>query len=341
MPEALIVGLDDYVTSLRWSPQGDYLAALPALGGILVLTADGEVCARLPCHLGGNGAAVWHPRDPILATYGQDGLVRIYQLPNPEPLHTWSTGPGWAERAEWNSDGTLLAVAVGKAVRILEGSTGAERQVISGHKSTVSDLAWNPCRPDELVTVCDGGAKIWRIGQLSPTGQFDWGGASLYVGWSPDGRWFATGDQTPSVHLYDTFAHYPLHIQGFDSKVKALAWRPAGTWLAVSGGAGVTLWPCMGKNGPEGANPVELTGHTRDVLALDFLPGGAYLASGAKDGKVLLWRPHSDTDSVVVAQRAHPVTALRWSPDGRALAFGTAAGELTIFRLKQNLPPSR
>jgi WD40 repeat protein len=143
------------------------------------------------------------------------------------------------------------------------------------------------------------------------------------------------------VHLYDTFAHYPLHIQGFDSKVKALAWQHDGTWLAVSGGAGVTLWPCMGKNGPEGANPVELTGHTRDVLALDFLPGGAYLASGAKDGKVLLWRPHSDTDSVVVAQRAHPVTALRWSPDGRALAFGTAAGELTIFRLKQNLPPSR
>jgi WD40 repeat protein len=102
---------------------------------------------------------------------------------------------------------------------------------------------------------------MWRIGEAEPYARFDWGGASLLVVWSPDARWLATGDQTPSVHLYDFTRDYPLHIHGFETKVKAVDFSPDGQRLVTGGGSTVTVWNCTGKAGPEDTIPEQLRFH--------------------------------------------------------------------------------
>jgi WD40 repeat protein len=340
MPEVWTLELDDHVLDLRWSAQGDYLAALPSVGRILIFDAEGTVCARLPGHEGGNGAVSWHPQRPALLTYGQDAVVRIYEAPFTAPPRMMPMEKGWADRAAWNPDGSLIAACVGKSLFVLEAATGGVKHTVSDHKSTICDIAWNPKRPREIACVCDGGARMWRLGVAKPFGHFDWGGASLIVSWSPNGRWVVTGDQTPSVHLFDTGRQHPLHIQGFDTKVKALAWEGNGEWLATGGGSSITVWPCAGKKGPEGVKPIQLFGHLKDAQALDFIPGQPVLVSGGRDGMVLLWMPHRSTDPALIAQRTGEITTLRWSLDGRALAFGTADGEVTLSRLTAPLSPS-
>ena len=311
---------------------------MPSVGRIAVLDAEGTVLSLLPGHPGGNGAIAWHPRHPLLATYGQDATVRLYEPPFTTPDRTLALEKGWADRLAWNPDGTLLAASVGKSLFILDSSTGSILHTFSDHKSTICDLAWNPKRLDEIATVCDGGARMWRLGTAKPFGHFDWGGASLIVTWSPNGRWVVTGDQTPSVHLYDTGRKHPLHIQGYETKVKALAWEGAGDWLASGGGSSITVWPCTGKKGPEGIKPIQLFGHLNDAQALHFAPGQPMLVSGGRDGLVLLWMPHRSTDPALIAQRREEITVVRWSPDGQFLAFGTASGEIVLTKLHAPLP---
>jgi len=330
LAEAWTVELEDYPLDLRWSVDSRWLAAPPSHGRILVLDREGGVVASLPGHPGGNGGVAWHPQRAALATYGQDARLRVYELPAATPALEIPLEKAWADRVAWNSDGTLLAACAGRTVFIAAAASGAIEHRLSDHKSTVCDIAWNPQRPREIASVCDGGARLWRLGEARPFGHFDWGGASLIVTWSPNGRWVVTGDQTPSVHLYDVGRSHPLHIQGYEHKVKTLAWEGDGAWLGSGGSASITLWPCTGKKGPEGAKPIQLFGHLKEVVALDFVPGSSVLASGGRDGLVLLWMPHRSTDPALIVQRRTEITAARWAPDGGALAIATADGDVTL-----------
>lgn len=334
MPEIWTYTLDEHGVDLRWSPDGSYLAAMPSVGRIGVFEGgSGEILSLLPGHDGGNGGIDWHPECDTLATFGQDAVIRIYEAPFDSPPREITLEKGWADRIAWNPDGSLLAATVGKSLFILDGESGELRQTFSDHKSTICDISWNPKRLREIASVCDGGARMWRVDEEKAIGNFDWGGASLIVSWSPNGRWVATGDQVPSVHLYDTSRQHPLHIQGYETKVKTLAWQSDGSWLATGGGATITVWPATGKKGPENATPIQLTGHIGMVEALDFQPAQPVLVSGGRDGIVLLWLPHTSREPALIAQRENEITCVRWSPDGCTLAFGTATGEVAVCRL--------
>ena len=330
LPLAWTADLAEYALDLRWSPDGTHLAALPSTGKPQLFDlAEGEII-DLPFHLGGNGSLAWHPRGHTLATFGQDGMLRLHEIPSGNSREL-QLPRGWTERCAWNADGSLIAAAVGKAVHVIDATTLETLQLIDDHRSTVTDLIWHPVVLDQFATASDGGARLWRLGETKPFARIDDGVAAVLTTWIPDGRWVVTSDQTPSVHLYDLKKRDPLYIQGFETKIKAFAWQNGGTpdlpWLALSGSPVITVWPCYGKNGPRGAKPHQLYGHLKEVTALDFPKDGPYLASGARDGFVLLWLPHHSDGP------AQEITAVRWSPDGLHLAYGTASGKIAIHSL--------
>jgi WD40 repeat protein len=372
LPLNWTAALDDYALDLRWSPDGTRLAAFPSTGTpqLFNLTKDGgerspqrsgacaanetahetfgnpsmltdrpEVgpCHRdLPSHRGGNGSLAWHPDGSSIATFGQDGILRLHDIATGNSREL-QLPRGWAERCAWNADGSLIATAAGKAVHVIDAATLETTHVIDDHRSTVTDLVWHPVLLDQLATASDGGARMWRLGETKPFARIDDGGAAVLTTWSPDGRWLVTSDQTPSVHLYDLKKRAPLFIQGFETKIKAFAWQTGGTpdlpWLALGGGPVITVWPCFGKNGPRGAKPHQLYGHLKEVTALDFPKNGPYLASGARDGFVLLWLPHNSNGPALIAQEKSEITVVRWSPDGLQLAYGTASGRIAFHTL--------
>ncbi|MDD5198885.1 MAG: WD40 repeat domain-containing protein [Terrimicrobiaceae bacterium] len=324
---------NDHVLGLSWSADGERLAAAPSEGPILVLNRQAALVGELSDHGLGNGAAVFHPDAGSLATCGTDGCVRLYDDVSPfaRPVEI-SLGKGWIERLGWSPDGRHLATAIGKRLVILDAG-GAPVCEFGPHKSSVCDFAWNPREPREITSVCDGGAHLWRLGHDAPFARFDWGGASLLAKWSPDGRWVVTGDQTPSVHLYDLTRDYPLHIQGYETKVKALAFNSASRKLATGGGKLVTLWTCTGKTGPEGTIPRQLQGHTGDCLALAYRPGSDWLASGGVDGRLILFEPDSSAQPRASQRLGSAVTCVAWHPRDPLLALGTEAGEIVLVEV--------
>ncbi|CAN5617004.1 PD40 domain-containing protein [soil metagenome] len=316
----------DHILSLAWS--GDILVVTPSTGPILTVSLDGTTLKEFPEHGLGNGTSAVH--EDQLATCGFDGKIRFYSIfgEADSPIREITLGRGWIEHARWSPDGQYLAAALGKTLFILT-TTGDTVCSFPDHKTSVSDFVWNPCNPREIATICGGGARMWRVGAVEPYAKFDWGGASLIAGWSPDGRWLATGDQTPSIHLYDFTRDYPLHIQGYETKVKAMGFAPNAKRFATGGSPLVTVWNCTGATGPEGTTPKQLKFHKGDVEAIAWSPDGDHLASGDIVGRLVISDAYGKPLSAFETEEA--LSSLAWNSDGKRLAAGDASGRVEIF----------
>ena len=122
-------------------------------------------------------------------------------------------------------------------------------------------------------------------------------------------------------------------MSGYPGKPSALAFDDAGILLATGGGDSVTVWSFQG-GGPEGTRPGVLELHVEPVTTLAFARGALRLASGGRDGTVVVWSLRRDGEGgpVGAAMVAGVVAELYWRPDGRALAALDAQGGVTVWR---------
>ena len=122
-------------------------------------------------------------------------------------------------------------------------------------------------------------------------------------------------------------------MSGYPGKPSALAFDATGTLLATGGGERVTVWSFQGR-GPEGTRPGDLDLHVQPVTVLAFARRGMRLASGARDGAVVVWsldeKGHGDPIGAAIVEDV--VAGVHWRPDGRALAALDARGGVTVWR---------
>ena len=321
MKQIAAVTADDNILSLAWC--GDSLAATPSTGEILVLDAAGRNGSALAGHGAGNGESAWFGGS--LATCGFDGKIRW----NGREIHA---GRGIIERVKVSKDGSFLGAGQGKSLLVFD-QDGNPAQGLSRLPASVADFAWDPSDSTRVAIVGAGGARMWKFGESEPFARFDWGGASLRVEWSSCGRWLVTADQTASVHIYDFTRDYPLHIQGYETKVRAMAFSADGKRLATGGGSVITIWPCTGKTGPEGVTPVQLDGHDGEVLATAFSPKTGQLATGDGTGMVLIFTFHGDKAMRKRLRLDGGISALAWHPENDWLAVGREDGAVSILSL--------
>jgi WD40 repeat protein len=321
MKQIATLTADDNILSLAWG--GDLLAATPSTGSILVLDSVGRSGTSLDGHGLGNGESAWFRGS--LATCGFDGRIRW----NGREIHA---GRGIIERVKASADGSLLGGGQGKALLVFD-QEGNPAQGLSGLPASVADFAWDPSDASRVAVVGAGGARMWKLGAAEPFARFDWGGASLRVEWSPCGRWLVTADQTASVHIYDFTRDYPLHIQGYETKVRAMAFSADGKRLATGGGPVITIWPCTGKKGPEGVTPIQLDGHDGEVVAAAFSRKTGQLATGDGTGLVLIFTFQGEKALRKRVRLDSGISALSWHHENPWLAVGREDGAATILSL--------
>ncbi len=315
----------DHILDLAWSPEGTSLAVTPTTGEILILSEAGKPQARHPGQTLGNARPAWFQGN--LVTSGFDGKVHFSQTKVVQP------GRGLIERLRPSPDGRYLAAGQGRSLHIFD-AEGGDALSLHNLSAGVADFAWNPSNPQEIALVGAGGARMWRLGEKEPFARFDWGGASLLVEWSSCGRWLVTGDQTASVHIYDFSRDYPLHIQGYETKVRAIAFSPDGTQLATGGAPVVTVWPCTGKTGPEGVTPLQLDGHDADVLVAAFSPATGQLATGDETGALLVFTFEEGRVVRKRVRRDAGISALAWHPTKPILGLGQSDGAVSLLVLE-------
>jgi hypothetical protein len=213
---------------------------------------------------------------------------------------------------------------------------------------------------DWLVTA----AELSPESVINPTALFQVNASyAVYsVAFSPDCRFFATGDDYGYADIWDagTGARIRQLRHGGDD-VYALGYSPDGTRLASSGGGKVVLWdvksgaqlsvlacgglvrglsfhPAGKRLATAGADarvweladgsPVVRSPDT--ALDVCFSPDGSRLASVHSDGKVRVWE---EPAGGLIAELEHPdpVSCVAFSPDGTRIAAGSGQGLVAIW----------
>ena len=325
----------DYAIAGGWTLRGEVLAVGDAAGGVYAF--DGKsgatIWAQRGVHEGGVLAVAMHPNRPAFATAGQDGRVLVWSAAGGRSSLAIDVGSGWVENVAWSPDGKWLAASCSRQVHAFRAG-GVRIWRSHDHPSTVSAIAWSGT--EELATACYGRVTFFDASTGGLRQKLEWMGSLVSMVLSPDGDIVVCGSQDNSVHFWRRSTEQDSMMSGYPAKPSALAFDHTGTLLATGGGEAVTVWSFQG-SGPEGTRPGVLVHHVQTVTTLAFARRGKRLASGARDGVVVVWslRRDGQGNPIGAAPLADVVGSLYWRPDGRALAALDAQGGATVWRVSK------
>ena len=326
-------GVGDYAIAGGWTGRGEALVVADAAGGVYAF--DGKsgatIWAQPGVHQGGVLAVAIHPRKPAFATAGQDGRVLVWNAVEGQVSQAIEVGSDWVEHVAWSPGGQRLAASCSRQV-CTYGADGVPTWRSPDHPNTVSAIAWSSA--DELATACYGRVSFFDASTGELRQQLEWTGSLVSMALSPDRNVVACGSQDNSVHFWRRSTEQDAMMSGYPAKPSALAFDDTGTLLATGGGEEVTVWSFQGK-GPEGTRPGVLDSHVESVTTLAFAPGVTRLASGDRDGAVVVWSLQKDGTGGPIGSAvvAGAVAEVYWRPDGRALAALDSWGGVTAWRI--------
>jgi WD40 repeat protein len=322
------LNLGEFPVDAAFSADGSTLVVAGGEGSLFSINLRGTAAGvRFGEHQGGVLAVAGQPGGALFASSGQDGEVRIWDLRDGSVRCIHVAGQ-WSEHIAFSGNGKLLAVANGRRLRLFT-SAGEEQATVADHPGNIAALAWRP-KLNEVAAASNGGVRLHRMGTPVHSRDYAWQGACLTASWRPDGSVLASGLQDGTVHYWNIAAGSQSEMKGYGARVAHTSWSGNGKYLATAADPQIVVWEFSGR-GPEGSAPIELRAHSERITQLCFQPKGPYLASGARDRRLLLWRPGFSPDPVDADLLGEEIVLLRWSPDGKGLVAGDRNGQTRVF----------
>ncbi|HEV3256113.1 MAG TPA: protein kinase, partial [Gemmataceae bacterium] len=314
------------------------LALAFARWGMLLLVAEsdgtltrwsGNQCmARLRVAAGPVRAVAPSPDDRTMAVGGDDGSVRIVEVPTGQEHlilrgHTDRVGsvaftPNGRLLASASRDGTVKLWElneVGQDAEPPEGVLPRGGPVALAPDGKTIALA---CR-DATIRLLD--VATWR----EQRSLRDYAGDVRALVFSADGKALAAGCDDARIRIWDTAqGQLRTALSGPQEVVaESIAFSPDGMRLAATGAdRGVKVWDLSKPNEPTTIGPL-----THMIAAVAFAPDGRRLAYGA-GADVILWDLVAEKEQLRFPHGGPP-SALAFSRDGRTAA--TARGQLVFL----------
>ena len=346
------------INDVTFSPDGKLLAVATSIGVWIYDAQTGKeislikVNFRSPLTI---HRVAFSPDGEILATgnWVLGGNIELWDVKTSEKIVTLKENIGRVYKLEFSPDGKMLSC--GSWYRKVEyhmWEVGSGREVASFTGDQHGYSAFVQSSGSRLIAVAGEGkiflwdvrAKSLRHALDNPT-RFAEG-----LAFSPDNKTLASSGM--DVILWDTETGNQISKLEQSQGVSTLTYSPNGKLLAGGGFDGkIILWDIEQRNKqpkdrklslpsllrditnkkPSNSKNTTLEGHTLPIETFAFTDNSKTLASGSKDGTVIVWDVTSKTKRFTIHGHIRSMHVLRFLENGKTLFSGSSDGTVRVW----------
>eukprot|EP01036_Dinobryon_divergens_P023997 gene23997-32402_t len=290
------------VTSITWSPDGQYIATGCYDGLIRVWESSGKLHMLLREHTG-----------PVFSL-------------------KWSR----SQLSQEDDEGALLlSGSYDQRVIIWSTKTGSVVKAFKLHSGPVLDVDWKDgdyfatCSSDMTIQICQVSAVNLTKSTCTLTGHTDEINALC---WSPGGQFLASCSDDTTAKIWTLESGLMFDLKGHSKEIFNLKWTPTGPhsvnsdkplFLCTASFDGtVKVWSAT-----SGEIVYNLCKKTQPVYSLSTSPNGAYLVTGSLGGNVAIWSL-ANGDLLKECQGTGDTFDVSWSRDGSLLCACFSSGNI-------------
>lgn len=278
--------------------------------------------------------------------YRATELLKSLQQKKYSPLRIWNDHQDIVWAVAFSPDGTLLASGGGGqeqngawtsgsdyALRIWDVRKGTLLKKLTGHKNSITCIAWYPDGSKLVTTSGDSTSKVWDpiAGKelFTLLGHTD---SVSGVAISADSSRILTGSWDKTCILYDGRTGKalkkldPIHY----GRVWGVALSADGKRAAVCGDHPfIRLWDLT-----TGTIQSELRGHSQAAVQVAFTPKGDKLISGGWDNSAIVWDLEKSAPLRVCSTHGGRVEGIAVSADGKRFLTGCLDKQLRLWSVE-------
>jgi len=293
-------------------------------------------------HRGTVWTVSWSPDGSRVVSAGDDKTVRIWDARTGQEIRTLHGHTEAVRSAAWSPDGMRIASSsFDDTLRIWDPVAGQCVQTITATGAGLRQgvLRWSP-DAQRLALTTWRTVKVWEVKAGREILRLpEYPVPVRSVGWSPDGRYLATGEDTSQV--FQDGIHPGGHIRVWDLAsgswlhenkpedsyfIRSLRWSRDGQFLAASTGRrNLMVWKV-----PSWKRLLFQRGEQGDVFSMDWSPEGL-LACGDESGIIKILDPKTGQKTALLRGHTAAVNSVAWSRDGQRLASAGSDGAVRIW----------
>ncbi|KAJ7563036.1 hypothetical protein O6H91_03G094200 [Diphasiastrum complanatum] len=274
-----------------------------------------------------------HPIDPsLVATGGADDIAYLWRAGDGLIYHELRGHTDSVTSLEFSADGLLLASGgCDGVVNVWDSASGDLKHKLEGPFRSIEWLQWHPKGHLILAGSYDFTSWLWNadVGLCLKvfTGHC---GAVTCGGFTPDGKLICTGSEDGSLRVWSPKASESIHVvkgQHFHSELLTCLSIADDSNLAITGS--LDAKSCLVNIGT-GKVVGSLWSHSDSIQCVGFLHGHHLVASGALDGKLIIW----DLQSLSIrntCQHEDGVLQFVWSPTSQVIYSGCSDGKVRLW----------
>lgn len=237
-------------------------------------------------------------------------------------------------QAEWSPDGKWLAFTLGTAAIHF---WAAEKKNVKDSLQIgqpVQCFAWSPDSLYIAAGLSNGNVWMGDIDKSLRPHIARFQSDSNDVKWSPNQRWQAWAFADGSIGIFESRDLQQREgLQIHEHAATCLDWSPSGANYLAAGYANneVIIWD---------TNDWKMRrichGHRAPVTSIVVAPNRVFIAAGAADGAIHIWRVDETEEDFQMVRHEHSaaVTNLCFSPNGWLLASKSVDGTVRIWRVQ-------
>lgn len=352
-PTAVIGEIDADIYDARFSPDGALLAVAGADDRLRLIDAATDRLLRFwECHQGEVNGVAFHPRQPWVATAGDDGTVKVWDINDGTLIRTFDVlGGEKCYVACFSPDGGRLVVC-GQVpfAELWDVETGSRRHTFAGgHRRSIEALdisadgtLLSTVSSDTIHTVwsLETLAVLWAVsGGVGPVERHvmaselrvdvqhrpSMQNRLMSTQFSSDSDWIVTGGLDGGLHVWGArTGKFRGSVRRPDG-VQRVAVSASGKIAASERGGVVTLWNLVrGGNGREVNLEQTAIWKVRSdrVYGLDWSRDESSIVTGTEQGRIERW---GTTLVPAVTRRGMPLLGSEWNEQALVTIPGRAA----------------